>query len=146
MSSKSLFEQVGGLATLQKVHKVFYDKVYADAWLGQFFEGHTQAAIEARQTQFMAEKMGGPVQYMGKPLKLAHRQFYITQELFDYREQLLERSLEEVGVAAALIERWLKIDRAFTAHIVKPSKEGFLQEALSWKYEKPLIYRKPSGQ
>jgi len=42
----TLFDAVGGLPTLQKVHKIFYDKVYAHPWLGPFFEGHSQEAIE----------------------------------------------------------------------------------------------------
>jgi len=42
---QSLFDAVGGLPTLQKVHKIFYDKVYAHPWLDPFFEGHSQEAL-----------------------------------------------------------------------------------------------------
>jgi len=132
-----LFEEVGGLATLQKVHKVFYDKVYAHSWLKHFFTGHDQQAIENRQTSFMAEKMGSNVQYLGKDPKMAHRQMYITEELFDIRHQLLKESLAEAGVSDALARRWLKIDYAFKRKVVKDSIEAFYRE--TWKYEKRII-------
>ncbi len=133
----TLLEQVGGVETLERVHKIFYDKVYAHPWLGRFFEGHNQASIEARQTAFMVEKMGGPKNYMGKPPLSAHRQMYITEELFELRKQLLREALEEFGLEEALIERWLKIDSAFKRQIVKPSIEAFYQN--TFPYEKRVI-------
>lgn len=139
--SESLFDAVGGLSTLVRVHKIFYDKVYAHPWLGQFFADFDQTLIENRQTEFMGEKFGGDIEYPGKALKLAHRRMYITPELFEVRKGLLREALEEAGVAEAHIERWLKIDGAFRSHIVKASKEAF--EAIDLKYERPVIVPKP---
>lgn len=141
--SETLFDAVGGLPTLQKVHKIFYDKVYAHPWLGQFFEGHSQEAIENRQTAFMAEKMGGDVVYMGKEPKVAHETMYITPELFEIRKGLLDESIREAGVPDALRERWLKIDSAFMKTIVKDSMDEFL--ATKWPYKKHIIIPKPDG-
>lgn len=138
---QTLFDAVGGLSTLQRAHKIFYDKVYAHPWLGKFFEGHNQQAIENRQTSFMAEKMGGPVEYWGKEMKIAHEAMYITQELFDLRHALLEESLEEAGVPEELRERWLRIDNAFNKQIVKDSIESFY--SVTWKYKKRIIVPKP---
>ena len=140
MLKNTLFDEVGGLPVLQKVHKIFYDKVYAHPWLGKFFVGHNQEAIENRQTGFMAVKMGGNVNYMGKEPKMAHRQIYITQELFDLRADLLKESLQEAGVNEELALRWLKIDNAFRRHIVKDSIESFYKT--TWKYEKRVIIPK----
>jgi hemoglobin len=137
----SLFDAIGGLPTLQRVHKIFYDKVYAHDWLGQFFEGHSQEAIEHRQTAFMAEKMGGPVEYWGKDMKYAHEAMYITRELFDVRHAVLEASLREAGVPAELRERWLRIDSAFMKQIVKDSIESFY--SVTWPYRKRVIVPKP---
>ncbi len=139
---QTLFDAVGGLPALEKVHKIFYDKVYAHPWLGKFFAGHNQEAIETRQTIFMAEKMGSEKPYYGKDMKMAHRQMYITQELFDLRRELLRESLEEASVPDELAERWLKIDSAFKRHIVKDSIESFY--AYTWKYEQRVIVPKPS--
>jgi hemoglobin len=133
----SLFDAVGGLPTLNKVHRIFYDKVYAHEWLGKFFEGHSQEAIEIRQTQFMAEKMGGEVEYWGKDMHYAHEAMYITPELFELRHRLLEESLREAGVPEALRERWLRIDAAFKKQSVKDSVEAFY--ATTWPYRKRVI-------
>jgi len=138
----TLFDELGGLATLQKVHKVFYDKLYAHPWLTQFFAGHNQQAIEERQTMFMAVKMGGDVSYWGKQPQMAHRQMYITEELFDLRHGLLKESLEEVSIRDDLAQRWLKIDYAFKRQIVKPSIEAFYKT--TWKYEKRIIIPRSS--
>lgn len=138
---ETLFQAVGGLPTLQRVHKIFYDKVYAHPWLGRFFAGHSQTAIETRQTQFMAEKMGSDKPYYGKDMVMAHRAMYITPELFELRHALLRESLREAGVADDLAQRWLRIDRAFYRQIVKDSIESFY--ASSWKYEKRSIIPKP---
>ena len=141
---QTLFNAIGGLTTLNKVHKVFYDKVYAHNWLKQFFIGHNQQAIEDRQTAFMAIKMGGQVTYLGKEPRMAHRHMYITQELFDIRQTLLRESLEEVTVPEELIERWLKIDSAFKHQIVKDSIESFYQT--TWKHEKRIIIPRPGTE
>jgi len=138
---QSLFDAIGGLPTLEKVHKIFYDKIYAHDWLKAFFVGHNQKAIENRQSAFMAIKMGGDVTYMGKEPKMAHRHMYLTQELIDLRSSLLRESLEEAEVPEPLIKRWLKIDNAFGQQIVKDSIESFYKT--TWQYKKRLIIPKP---
>lgn len=138
---QTLFDAVGGLETLKKVHKIFYDKIYAHYWLKLFFAGHNQQSIEDRQTAFMAEKMGGPVDYYGKQPLMAHRQMYITKKLYDIRHEILKESLHEAGVEEPLIKRWLKIDYAFIRQIVKPSIESFYQT--TFRYEKRVIIPEP---
>jgi len=139
----SFFDSVGGLETLQRVHKRFYDKVYAHPWLGRFFEGHDQQAIELRQTQFMAEKFGSDVRYPGMALELAHRRMYIPEELLKERQQLLRESLEEEDLSISQIRRWLTVDHAFWHHVRNDSLEEF--EAIDLKYERPLIVPGPAG-
>ena len=141
---QTLYEEIGGLPTLQKVHKIFYDKIYAHDWLQQFFEGHEQKVIEDRQTSFMAEKMGGPAPYLGKDIKMVHEAMYITDELFDIRHALLDESLKEAGVEDVLRKRWLRIDSAFMQTIVKDSIESMYNN--DWKYKKPIIIPKPAAK
>ncbi len=137
----TLFDAIGGLPTLQRAHKIFYDKVYAHYWLKHFFAGHSQEAIESRQTSFMAEKMGGPVVYWGKEMKYAHEAMYITRELFEVRHALLEESLCEAGVPEDLRERWLRIDSAFIKLIVKDSIASFY--SVTWPYKQRIIVPEP---
>jgi hemoglobin len=140
---ESLYDQVGGKATLDKVHKIFYDKVYAHPWLKQFFEGHAQEAIEGRQTSFMGEKMGGPP-YLGKPIGQVHENMYITPELVAVRHELLRESLEEAGVEAALCKRWLRIDTAFMKSITKDSLESFYRD-YKFPHKQRIIIPKPQA-
>lgn len=126
-ASTKLFYLVGGFDTLRKVHKLFYDKVYAHPWLSKFFALHEQQFIEDQQTNFMAEKFGGPRKYIGKEPKYTHEHMYITQELFDLRQCILKTALEEAKVETELIERWLTIDSAFQKHIVKQDMDSFMQ-------------------
>ncbi|HEC17991.1 MAG TPA: group 1 truncated hemoglobin [Gammaproteobacteria bacterium] len=141
---QSLYDAVGGLPTLEKVHKVFYDKIYAHPWLKQFFAGHSQQAIEGRQTSFMGEKMGGP-KYLGKPLRQVHENMYINRELAELRHAILRESLQEAGVTGELAERWLKIDQAFMKQIIKPSIEAFYRD-YHFTYKRRMIIPKPAGK
>lgn len=126
---------------MQKVHRIFYDKVYAHPWLGQFFTGHSQIAIENRQTSFMAEKMGGPFEYAGKEIEMVHEAMFIIEELFGLRQYLLEESLKQAGIGAKLRQRWLRIDGAFKKKIVKAFFEAFMNT--KWPYKKHIVIPKP---
>lgn len=140
-SKESLYEAVGGLPTLQRVHKIFYDRLYTHPWLKHFFTGFKQPLIEQRQTDFMAWKMGGPNHYRGRELKSAHRQFFIPEDLFELRHRILHQSILAAGVPEELAQRWLRIDRAFKKQIVKDSIESFY--AHHFLYEKRVIVPKP---
>ncbi len=140
---QSLFDAIGGLPVMERVHTTFYDKIYAHPWLGKFFEGHDQKAIELRQTQFMAEKFGADAPYPGRDLELAHRRMYLTTELLELRREVLREALEEEGVAEELISRWLKIDGAFWSKMKKDSLQSF--KKIDLKYQQPLIVEKPEG-
>ncbi|QPJ63541.1 MAG: group 1 truncated hemoglobin [Candidatus Nitronauta litoralis] len=119
MEANSLLEDIGGRPTLERVHKVFYDKLYAHPWLKQFFEGINQKVIEDQQTDFMVSNMGGGKVYSGRIPSMAHRHMFITEELFDLRSNILKDSLEECNVPVPLAEKWIRIDYAFKHSLVK---------------------------
>ncbi|MFC1749092.1 group 1 truncated hemoglobin [Pseudomonadota bacterium] len=135
-----LFYALDGFDTLRKVHKIFYDKVYAHPWLAPYFEGHIQTFIEEQQTKFMAEKFGGPREFLGKEPKYAHEHMYITEELFEVRQQLLRESLLEAEIPGELIERWLKIDSAFKKAISNDDMDAFHAH---YTFKKRIIIEKP---
>ena len=118
---QSLYQALGGKPTLEKVHKLFYDKIYTHPWIKQYFEGTPQHIIESQQTDFMTTSMGGPEVYQGKFPNPAHKHMNITEELFDLRQALLKKSLEEANVPKELAIKWLKIDGAFRKGLVKES-------------------------
>jgi len=119
--ARPLYERLGGHATIERVHEVFYEKVYRHPWLRQFFADIDRKTIETQQTDFMAQAMGGPARYCGKFPIPAHKHMFITAELFEIRHVMLEDSLREAGVPEALAAQWLGIDAAFKARLVKQS-------------------------
>jgi truncated hemoglobin YjbI len=117
--SKKIFDLIGGRETLEKVHKVFYDKVYEHSWLKKFFSHIEQTHIENQQTDFMTKALGGPAIYCGRLPVPAHKHMFISEELFDLRHQLLKESLEECRIDPSVIVSWLKIDLAFKSALTK---------------------------
>ena len=119
--SNRFFEQIGGRPALEKINRIFYDKVFAHPWLSQYFVDIGQDTIESQQTDFLQSTFGGPRVYCGRLPVPAHQHIYITEELFDLRSSLLEESLREYGLDEKLIVHWMKIDGAFRSVLVKKS-------------------------
>ncbi len=115
------FEEMGGRNMLIKYSKVFYDKVYAHPWLGKFFQEVKQDVIEEQQVDFLQSSLGGGNVYLGKLPIPAHKHMFITEELFELRNQMVIESLDEVGASEKLKEKILRIDNAFKRGLVKDS-------------------------
>lgn len=137
MEDNTLLQEIGGRPVLEKVHKLFYDKLYEHPWLKIFFLHIDQKVIENQQTDFMVSNMGGGKIYSGGMPRNVHRHMYITEELFDLRTEILKESILACGVPGALAERWVRIDGAFKHSLVKKSiddceKRFFTDEILSF--------------
>ena len=120
---KTLYDRLGGKATFIKVHKIFYDKAYADPWMRKYFTDKPQEVLESQQTDFMVQLMGGPKIYGGKSPKSAHQHMLITEELFELRADMLSESIKEAGISDSLRQEWLDADRTFKRALEKKSKE-----------------------
>lgn len=118
---KTLYDRLGGKETFVKVHKIFYDKAYADPWLSKFFTDKPQEHLENQQTDFMIQLMGGPKCYAGKSPKDAHKHIMISDELFEFRSEMLSDSIKEAGISDELREQWLQADSTFQRALVKGS-------------------------
>jgi truncated hemoglobin YjbI len=133
----TLFAQVGGRPVIQKIHKIFYDKIYAHPWLKLYFKEIKQENIEKQSTDFMTSNMGGGKIYSGQLPINAHKHLFVPKELFEIRHNLLRDSIREGGLSQEQEERWLRIDRAFEKSTVKldPSqcqKRFFTDEILNF--------------
>jgi len=120
---KTLFDRLGGFDTLKKVHRIFYDRLFAHPWLKHYFIEHPQEIFENQQTTFMAKLMGGPNTYAGLTPKIAHQNIFITDELFETRSGILSESIKAAGISDGLREEWLDADRSLKASLVKTSVE-----------------------
>ena len=120
---KTLYGRLGGKPTFEKVHKIFYDKAYADAWLRPYFTDKPQEHLENQQTDFMMQLMGGPTCYAGKAPKDAHKHMVITEELFQHRSNMLSESIKEAGINDELREQWIAADATFQRALIKTSED-----------------------
>lgn len=139
---ESLFARFGGRSTLDKVHKIFYDKIYADPWLSLYFAEVNQSIIEAQQTDFFAQLSGGPKMYSGRMPLDAHMHILAGNELFNHRHKLLADSLIEAEVPERERLEWLRIDAAFRKVVVKESVSECVKR---YNTDKILDFPKPEG-
>jgi len=109
---------------LQKINKVFYDKIFTDPWLSIVFKGIDQEFIQSQQTDFMLFAMGGPKRYSGRGPDQAHPHIFISEEMWQHRENILKSSFSEIAAPIFIAEKWLKIDQAFKSKIVMKDPSG----------------------
>ncbi|MGP1395609.1 MAG: truncated hemoglobin [Inquilinaceae bacterium] len=91
----SIFERYGGFASVSKVVLVFYDKVLDSDIAGSYFEDADSKALIDHQTKFLAQVMGGPINYTNEKLRSVHAKHAIDRQAFDEVAGLLEETLEE---------------------------------------------------
>jgi truncated hemoglobin YjbI len=115
------FEAMGGRAAVQRVTNCFYDKIYADSWLRQFFEGIPREHIESQQVDFMQAALGGYNQYGGKTPPSGHKHINITEEVYQARQNFLKQAFKEVSADPSMVDLWLKVEDTFKKRVVKES-------------------------
>lgn len=138
-----MFEEMGGRAAIEKVTDAFYDRVYADPWLSQFFDGIPRTHIQSQQNDFMQAALGGPSSYSGKTPPSAHQHIYITEEMFEARQAHLKSAFSKCHTSERMVEMWLTIEDAFRGRLIKDSisdcVERYSTEGIR-SFPKPLNY------
>ena len=111
--SQSLYERLGGQAAIMAAVDLFYQKVLTDDVTRGFFESLDMAAQTKKQIAFMTWAFGGPAEYRGRDLTLAHANLVKNKGLsdvhFDAVARHLDATLRELGVAQELIQEALGI-------------------------------------
>ena len=138
----TLFDELGGTACLERVHRIFYGKLLAHPWLRGFFHGKDRDHLESQQTDFMTGMFGGPKCYFGRAVGCAHIHLFISDEVFTLRHGLLADSLAEAGVPATLAERWLAHDRSMKRALIKETPADCKGRFAN---EEPVIVPKPGN-
>jgi hemoglobin len=98
----TLFERIGGQATVESLIDVFYQRVLADDELAPFFVGVSMDALRTMQREFFALALDGPGHYTGRPLSEAHYGHGIEprhlRRFLDHLLETLEEQLEDDDV------------------------------------------------
>lgn len=104
---------------LGKILDDFYSVVYKDEKLAHFFEGTTLQRAKDKQYLFMKAILTGEKCYFGERPRNAHNWMVISDELFDYREQLMEEALRDNGLEEVFVKHWRAVDEVYRKQIVK---------------------------
>lgn len=98
--TSSVFERVGGMASLRRVVRDFYDRVLDDELLAHHFAEADLRALVEHQTAFVLHLTGGPgARYSDEVLHHVHRGLGVTAAEFDRMLVLLGETFDDHGVA-----------------------------------------------
>ena len=114
-----IWDALGQGKKLSKILDDFYTIVYADERLSPFFQSVTKQRSIEKVFLFLRQIFTGEKVYFGDRPKNAHHWMVISDELFDYREDIMERCLRDNDLPEHLIKRWRAIEESFRPDIVK---------------------------
>ncbi|MEK6774661.1 MAG: group 1 truncated hemoglobin [Bdellovibrionota bacterium] len=96
--STTLYDKYGGFTTITAVVHNFYDKIGQSKSLEPFFIDADMEKLMDHQTKFICMALGGPNNYNGKSMEIAHKKLKITNEAFTEVAGYLQDALEEAGM------------------------------------------------
>ncbi len=111
---------------MRRILENFYDELYEDPILNPFFHNATKERAISKQFAFLADIFGGTKHYFGlKPFN-AHHWMVISDDVFDYREEMFDRHLRKDGLPEHLIRRWSAFHELFRREMIKPTERGMI--------------------
>ena len=98
---KSLYDEIGGQETIDKLVNAFYPRVYADEELRPLFEGDMEE-IKRKQRMFLPQFLGGPALYsqeFGPPaMRARHLPFKVTPKRAQCWLRCMKEAFHEIGL------------------------------------------------
>ena len=98
MTEQSLFEKYGGITQVSALVHAFYEDVMEEEQLSGYFEGIDMKALMDHQVKFFSQVLGGPAQYVGRELQIAHAGLAITTQDFALLAKILADNLADAGL------------------------------------------------
>jgi hemoglobin len=109
----SLYERLGETQGIRAAVDEFYNRVTGDPELKPYFDGVDMGTLRGHQAKLLIQVTGGPVQYDGRDLAVAHGGLGITGADFDRVVGHLVSTLTDLGVGQDDIGQ---VGAALTAH------------------------------
>jgi hemoglobin len=98
---KSLYSEIGGQETIDKLVEAFYPRVYADPELAPLFIGDMEE-IKRKQRMFLPQFLGGPALYsqeFGPPaMRARHLPFEVTPRRAECWLRCMKEAFQEIGL------------------------------------------------
>ncbi len=102
----------------------FYTRVYLDPRLSPFFQKVTKSRVSGKQYEFLVGLMTGVRSSFVEPPFNAHHWMIISDELFEYRENLFFECVRAYDIPEHLIARWASLHEVFRRTMVKSAERG----------------------
>jgi hemoglobin len=99
----TLYDRLGGESAILAAVDRFYVRVLADPLLAPFFRGVEMPRLKRHQFAFLSQALGGPRQYSGTSMSLAHSHLRIEHCHFNAVAGHLVETLHELGINEDLI-------------------------------------------
>lgn len=114
-----IWEALGKGKKLNKILDDFYTIVYDDERLSPFFANVTKQRSIEKVYLFLRQVFTGDKVYIGDRPRNAHHWMVISDDLFDYREEIMMQCLRNNNIPENIIRRWRAIEEKFRPDIVK---------------------------
>src|SRR6266404_9596655 len=82
MSTKSLYERLGGYDAIAAVSNDLVDRLQQDPQLGRFWQHRSEDGLKRERqllVDFLCANTGGPMYYTGRDMKLSHKGMRISE-------------------------------------------------------------------
>ncbi|HZG57100.1 globin [Paenibacillus sp.] len=108
MAESTVFDELGGEATVSRLVDAFYDRVVRDEKLSPLFAGRDIEEVKRKQAMFLTQFLGGPPKYseeFGHPmLRARHMPFPITTAHAEAWLACMAGAMDEIGLAGGARE------------------------------------------
>lgn len=111
-------------ALLKKILGDFYDAVFADPILSPYFQNFTKQRSKEKVYSFYRQLFSGEKVFFGDRPRNSHHWMVISNEVFDYRIELLLSCLRKHGLPEPLVKQWLSYENFYRQDIVKDEPQG----------------------
>lgn len=99
----TLYDRIGGEGAVTVAVEKFYVRVLADPMLAPFFTSVDMPRLKRHQFAFLSQALGGPKQYAGASMAMAHARLRIERRHFDAVATHLVETLRALGVTEEII-------------------------------------------
>lgn len=109
---------------LRRILDSFYDAVFEDPILSPYFANSTKQRAKEKVYSFYRRLFTGEKVYFGDRPRNAHHWMVISDEIFNYRESLLESFMRLHELDEKSIQQWKAIEETYRKDIVKDKPRG----------------------
>lgn len=121
-----LWAELGNGERLMVILADFYTQVYADPRLAPFFYRTTKQRSIEKQFSFLRDVFSGTKDFFGEMPFNSHHWMVISEELFNYREELFFATVRRYGIPERFLRPWAALHELFRREIVKSEPRGLI--------------------